>query len=66
MEVRELMDALGPSATAEQASALLEHPKTEEAHVLAVLRKRDLPSAYDFGASPGEPIVLEGALEGHK
>lgn len=45
MEVRELMDALGPAATAEQAAALLEHPQTEEAHVLVVLRKRDLPSA---------------------
>jgi hypothetical protein len=44
MEVRELMDALGPAASAEQAVALLEHPQTEEAHLLAVLRKRDLPS----------------------
>jgi len=44
MEVRELMDALGPAASAEQAAALLEHPQTEQAHVLAVLRKRDLPS----------------------
>ena len=45
MEVRELMDALGSAASAEQAAALLEHPQTEEVHVLAVLRKRDLPSA---------------------
>ena len=45
MEVRELMDALGPAASAEQGVALLEHPQTEEGHVLAVLRKRDLPSA---------------------
>ena len=45
MEVRELVDTLGPAATAEQAAAFLGHPQSEEAHVLAVLRKRDLPSA---------------------
>ena len=45
MELRELMDALGPAATAKQAAAFLEHPQSEQAHVLTVLRKRDLPSA---------------------
>ena len=46
MDVRRLIDRLGPTASPERATELLDHPDTEEAHLLGVLRKRDLPSAF--------------------
>jgi len=46
MDVRRLIDRLGPTASPERATELLEHPDTEEVHLLGVLRKRDLPSAF--------------------
>jgi hypothetical protein len=45
MEVREILERMGPSTTAAEAIELLEHPETDEAHVLAALRKRNLASA---------------------
>ena len=45
MDVRELVARLGAGASPEQAREFLEHDETEEAHLLAVLRKRDLPSS---------------------
>lgn len=42
MGVRELLERMGPSSTVEAAAALLAHPDTEEAHVLAALRKGNL------------------------
>ncbi|MGH9463325.1 MAG: hypothetical protein ACRD1X_19135 [Vicinamibacteria bacterium] len=46
MEVRELVARLGAGATPEQARELLDHGDTGEAHLLAVLRKRDLASSF--------------------
>jgi len=45
MDLRDLLDNIGPDTGAGEMVTLLEHPDTEEAHVLAVLRKRNLPSA---------------------
>lgn len=45
MELRDLISNVGPDTTAAEMVELLEHPDTEEAHVLAVFRKRNLPSA---------------------
>ncbi len=42
MEVRELLERMGTST--EEATAVLAHPDTEEAHVLAALRKRHVAS----------------------
>jgi hypothetical protein len=39
------VDAIGPHATPEDVAPLLDHPGTEESHLLRLLRKRDLPSA---------------------
>jgi hypothetical protein len=44
MEVRDLVLRVGPATTAEEAMELLDHPEAEEAHVLAVLRKRNVAS----------------------
>lgn len=46
MDVRELVARLGAGASSEQARELLEHEATGETHLLAVLRKRDLPSSF--------------------
>lgn len=46
MDVRELMARLGAGSSPDQARELLDHDDTEEAHLLAVLRKRDLPSSF--------------------
>jgi hypothetical protein len=45
MEIRKLVERVGPATTAYEAEELLEHPEAEEAHVLAVLRKRNLAGA---------------------
>jgi len=42
MGFRELLESMGPSSTVAAAAALLAHRDTEEAHVLATLRKRNL------------------------
>lgn len=42
MEVRDLVKAVGPNSSPAELLDLLEHPGTEEAHLLALLRKRDL------------------------
>jgi hypothetical protein len=44
MEIRELVQRIGPATTAEDAMELLDHPQAEEAHILAVLRKRNVVS----------------------
>lgn len=46
MEVRELMAKLGAGASPELVREFLDHDDTEEAHLLAILRKRDLPSSF--------------------
>jgi hypothetical protein len=46
MEVRELVARLGAGATSEEAREFLDHGETEESHLLAVLRKRDLASSF--------------------
>lgn len=46
MEVRELVASLGAGASPERTREFLDHGDTEEAHLLAVLRKRDLPSSF--------------------
>ena len=43
MELRDLLHNIGPDTNAADMMTLLEHPGTEEAHILAVLRKRNLP-----------------------
>ena len=45
MEVRELVQRVGPGTTTDETTELLDHPEAEEAHVLAVLRKRNLATA---------------------
>jgi hypothetical protein len=39
------VEALGPHSTPEDVAPLLDHPDTDEVHVLKLLRKRELPSA---------------------
>jgi hypothetical protein len=39
------VESIGPHATPEDVGPLLAHPQTEEAHLLRLLRKRDLPSS---------------------
>ena len=46
MDVRELVASLGAGASPEQAREFLDRDETEEAHLLAVLRKRELPSSF--------------------
>ena len=67
MEVRELMDALGPAATAEQAAALLEHPQTEEAHLLAESTSTSLfPGGVPLGdGSPDHGASARNNREPH-
>ncbi len=38
------IEAAGPHSTADDVAPLLDHPETDEAHVLKLLRKRELPS----------------------
>lgn len=45
MDLRDLINTIGPDTPTDEMVSFLEHPDTEEAHVLAVLRKRNLPSA---------------------
>ena len=45
MEPQEILSRLGSSTTREEMAELLAHPGTEEAHLIAVLRKRDLAAA---------------------
>jgi hypothetical protein len=40
-----LVEAIGPHSTVEDLMPLLDHPETEEAHLLRLFRKRELPSA---------------------
>jgi hypothetical protein len=40
-----LVEAIGPHSTVEDLVPLLDHPETEEAHLLRLFRKRELPSA---------------------
>ena len=42
MLIREILDSLGPHSAGNDAAPLLDHPETDEAHVLVLLRKRDL------------------------
>ena len=42
VELRKLLDNLGPHSGATDVEPILEHEETDEAHILAVLRKRDL------------------------
>lgn len=44
MELRDLLHNIGPDTNASDMVTVLEHPGTEEAHILAALRKRNLPS----------------------
>ncbi len=39
------VEALGPHSTPEDVRPLLDHPETDEAHLLRLLRKRELPSS---------------------
>jgi len=39
------VEALDPHSTPEDVAPLLEHPETDEAHLLRLLRKRELPSS---------------------
>ncbi|MGH9337676.1 MAG: hypothetical protein ACRD21_28325, partial [Vicinamibacteria bacterium] len=41
----EWVDSLGPHSTPEDVAPLLDHRDTDEAHLLRLLRKRELPSA---------------------
>ncbi len=45
MTPSELVDAVGPHSTPEDVAPLLDHPETDEAHLLRLLRKRELPSS---------------------
>ena len=42
MLIKEILDSLGPHSAGNDAAALLDHPEADEAHVLVLLRKRDL------------------------
>jgi hypothetical protein len=39
------LEALGPHSTPADVAPLLDHPETDEVHLLKLLRKRDLPSS---------------------
>jgi hypothetical protein len=45
MDPRDLLQSIGADTNAADMVTLLEHPGSEEAHILAALRKRNLPSA---------------------
>ena len=45
MTPSEWVEALGPHSTPEDVAPLLDHPKTDQAHLLKLLRKRELPSS---------------------
>ncbi len=45
MTPSEWVDAVGPHSTPEDVAPLLDHPETDEAHLLRLLRKRELPSS---------------------
>jgi hypothetical protein len=45
MTPSDLVDAAGPHSTPEDLAPLLDHPETDEAHLLRLLRKRELPSS---------------------
>ena len=45
MRPYELMDRVGPHATADVVKPLLDHPDTDESHLLRLLRKRELSSS---------------------
>jgi hypothetical protein len=45
MTPSEWIEAIGPHSTPEDVAPFLDHPQTEEAHLLRLLRKRELPSA---------------------
>lgn len=42
MNLREVLDSLGPHSVASDAGLLLDHAEADEAHILALLRKREL------------------------
>ena len=42
MNVREILDSLGPHSVGSDAAPLLDHAEADEAHILALLRKREL------------------------
>jgi hypothetical protein len=42
MLIKEILDSLGPHSAGNDAAPLLDHPEADEAHVLLLLRKRDL------------------------
>ena len=42
---RDILDTIGPHSNPGDVTPLLDHRETDEAHVLALLRKRELPSA---------------------
>ena len=42
MNLREILDSLGPHSAGSDAARLLDHPEADEAHILALLRKREL------------------------
>jgi len=45
MLIKEIIDSLGPHSAGNDAAPLLDHVEADEAHVLALLRKRDLATA---------------------
>ena len=45
MTPSDYVDAAGPHSTPEDVAPLLDHPETDEAHLLRLLRKRELPSS---------------------
>ena len=45
MTPSDYVDASGPHSTPEDVAPLLDHPETDEAHLLRLLRKRELPSS---------------------
>lgn len=45
MKPHELVDRVGPHATADVVKPLLDHPDTDESHLLRLLRKRELSSS---------------------
>ena len=42
MTMREILDSLGPHSVGRDAAPLLDHAEADEAHILALLRKREL------------------------
>lgn len=45
MKPRDMVDRIGPHATADVVAPLLDHPETDESHLLRLLRKRELSSS---------------------